>query len=645
MKNKENFHYESGSYPFPLIDVLDALPILVSIHDRQFRIIFMNKTFKRFFPKATIGQKCYCVVHEEDNPPSYCPLQQTLLDKKSHKKIFIHEKLGRQFYVQTTPLIDKDQKFIGGIHIVHDVTEAKLFEEKYLKEKSISEFVFEKAPGGIAFVINRKFFKVNEAFEELTGYSRNELIGKSTEMLFKDKKTFEKFGEIAYQILNNQGFFQTEGSLRKKDGNLISVRASCRKIEKFGQKDEMAYIWIIEDLSREKELEEAKNQLMERLNRAQRLESLGVLASGIAHDFNNILTPIMGYTELAQCFSNDERIGQYLNTISKATSKAKELIDNLLKFSKGFKDELSRVDVSECIKDTVKLLEGIVPSSVIIKTAIEDVPYKVKCTPGQMNEILMNLCTNAIHAMDEKGEMEIGCKLIILDNESLKDSSYNVRPGNFIKLWVSDTGCGMDEKIIGRIFDPYFTTKGPHKGTGLGLAMVNNIVKESNGFIKVKSSPGNGTTFEIFMPAYGGEKEEDIGQCEECKKEKCLEGIKILLVDDEESVLMISEEFLKVAGATIKTFSNPLSALEAVKKGEFIPDILITDLTMPNMTGDILAERMQELIPGLPVIIITGWGHQEGNIGEKFSVVKKPFRLRELASLITKLLKSKKISN
>ncbi len=620
-------------------DILDSICNPVSLHDKEFNIIYMNKAMKKAFPNAKVGDKCFKVVHNENSPPVFCPLQKSYLTKQPQSKVFYHEELKREFLVNTSPIFSHNNELIGGIHIINDITEAKLFQLKYEHQKSISDFIFEKAPFGIVLVQEKRLIKMNEAFEQISGYSRSELDNKGIKVLFKDEKTFNRVYQIAKSILKGGEIFTTEEFLRTKENKLIPVKVTCRKIKSFDS-DSNSYIWIIEDLTQQKELEETKNILTERLHRAQRLEALGILASGIAHDFNNILTPIMGYTELAQCFTTDKNVKKYLLTISTATARAKELIENLLKFSKGQESSIEKADITRSLKETIKLIKGIVPSSLIIKSKIEDIPYPVLCDQAQLNEIVMNLCTNAIQAMDEKGELEIGCELVELDEKQLINWP-NVKPGKYVKIWVSDTGCGIEPEILDRIFEPYFTTKGPDKGTGLGLAMVFNAVSSNNGFIDVKTKSGDGSTFYIYLPVA---VEQDAGhkaKCELCKDEECLEGLKIILVDDEESVIMIATEFLNLAGAEVKAFISPEDALMCIKKKDFIPDILITDLTMPKLTGDQLAQKAREIIKDLPVVIITGWGNKENKIKNNFPVVKKPFKLKDLISTIKDLLDKK----
>jgi PAS domain S-box-containing protein len=637
---KKSLTCQELSFLLDWCSILDTIPDFVSIHDLEFKIIFANKALKEFLQKDPRGKRCFKTFHATALPPHYCPLKKTFDTGRTHRRIFFEKAVKRQFMVTTSPIYDQEGNLIAAIHIARDVTDLRVMEDQMERQRLVSEFILEKSPLGISFIKNRKILKTNEAFEKLSGYTREEMLGKSTAMFYESEEAFRELGEKIYGQLKTHEIVTMEGRMKRKDQTLIPVRVSVKRLSDLDDEDGESYIWTVEDLSREKEMEKARKEMNERLQRAQRLEALGVLASGIAHDFNNILTPIMGYTELAQCFASDERLKQYLKTISMATSQAKELIDNLLKFSRGQAGEPSRVELSRLIKEHVKLIQGVVPSSVVIKTEINEICRPILCDPAQLNEILMNLCTNAIHAMNEQGELTLGCTETVLE-KPIHSRWLDAAPGRYAKFWVSDTGCGMDQDTLERIFDPYFTTKGPEKGTGLGLAMVFNAVKANQGFIEVESAPGTGTTFTVYFPL----SDEEASRCDTarnvCENIESLSDLTILLVDDEESVLMLATEFLELAGARVIAKRSPSQALEYIERAdtEDKPDILVTDLTMPKMTGDQLAAQARKRIPGLPVVIITGFGMKKPEIENRFPIVKKPFKMAELIRVIRQTLR------
>ncbi|NPA94591.1 MAG: PAS domain S-box protein [Thermodesulfobacteria bacterium] len=618
------------------INVLDAVPSLVTIHDCFHRFLFINKAAKKAFPRAELGATCYEVVHETEEPPPFCPLVETFQDKRRHSRVFFHEKLQKQFMVTTSPIFDKCGEVVAAIHIAHDVTKVKEIEHRYFQQKTISDFIFEKSPLGILVTSKRVILHVNEAFEKITGYKKDELIGRSTRIFYKDQESFEEFGRRAQNILKVKKVFTWEEELIRKDGRKVPVRASCRMIGAPEYGDEDMLIWVVEDLSTQKEIEKARQKLKERGQQLQRLKALGILASGIAHDFNNILTPIMGYTELALYRAQDEQLKAHLEVIATAAKKAKDLIENLLKFSKGEKGSTVLFDISEKVLENIKLLKGTLPSSVIIRQKVSPIPKPVKGDPTQIDEIIMNLSINALHAMDEAGVLEIGCCMERLD-ESFLEAWPEFQPGEYAHLWVADTGCGMDEETLSKIFEPYFTTKDSGKGTGLGLAMVFNAVKTNGGFITVESKKGEGSTFHIYFRLH----DENLEQCHvEATPGRFsnLSDAKILLVDDEESVLTLASEFLELSGAKVKGLNRADDALSLIKNEGYRPDVLVTDLTMPKMTGDELILQCRKIIKGLPAVIISGFGHEISRELDDVPIVKKPFRMEDLVRTIKMVL-------
>ncbi len=619
---------------FGLVDILDSLPNLVTVHDLDFRFMFINGMTRKFFPGADIGSSCFETVHGTSSPPAFCPLKATYRDGKCHSNIFYHPKLNRQLLVNTSPLFDPDGNIAGAIHVVNDVTHIKNIENKYIEQKTIYDFIFENSPLGILLTKDRFMLHVNEAFERITGYSRKELIGRSTRMLYRDQKTFETLGAKAAEMLRTNKVFSLEERLVRKDGSEIPLKASCRKVGGLDNVEGDAVVWIVEDLSREKEIEKVAMRLKERAERARRLESLGIFASGIAHDFNNILTPIMGYAELAQYSTTDDQQRRRLSLITDAAARAKDLIENLLKFSRGEEEGIVTFDITENLRKNIKLIKAMLPSSIEVTGMVENMPLYVLGNPSLFNEAIMNLCINALHAIGDKGTgtIEIGSKAVELKGDFIR-SWADAKPGRYVHLWVRDTGSGMDRDTLSRIFDPYFTTKEPGKGTGLGLSMVFRYVNANGGLMDVSSKVGQGTTFHIYFPQCDGAVALKEGGGISCKK-PCLNGLKILLVDDEKSVLTLASEFLEFSGAEVLACNRPEKALEAVARSLFKPDVLITDFTMPKMTGDQLIMRCRSHLEGLPAVIISGFGTMDGAGLRGISFVKKPFRMVDLIHAI-----------
>ena len=358
----------------------------------------------------------------------------------------------------------------------------------------------------------------------------------------------------------------------------------------------------------EKMVEERTRALADsekQLQQVMKLQAIGTLAGGIAHDFNNILFPIVGYTELTMDdIPEDSQARQNLEEILKATNRAKELVQQILTFSRQSCQERKPLKVQYLIKEAFKLLRATIPSSIEIDCDIDESYGPIKGDPTQVHQIIMNLCTNAYHAMQETGgKLEVKLNEI---NVSYEQSMQRVgmKVGRHIELTVKDSGHGMDPQVMDRIFEPYYTTKEQGKGTGLGLSVIHGIVKNHGGDITVRSQPGKGSTFKVYLPVID-EFEEEIETSEPSTEINGSE--RILLVDDEKQIIDIEQQILERLGYRVTPKTDSEEALEefAAQPDRF--DLVITDMTMPKMTGDQLARRMMDIKPQIPVILCTGF--------------------------------------
>ena len=376
------------------------------------------------------------------------------------------------------------------------------------------------------------------------------------------------------------------------------------------------------------------------LQQVMKLQAIGTLAGGIAHDFNNILFPIVGYTELTMDdIPEDSQARQNLEEILKATNRAKELVKQILTFSRQNCQERKPLKVQSLIKEAVKLLRATIPSSIDIECNIDEFCGLIKGDPTQIHQIIMNLCTNAYHAMQETGgKLEVSLKEIDISYEQSVER-VGMKVGKHVELVVKDSGHGMDPQVIERIFEPYYTTKEQGKGTGLGLSVIHGIVKNHGGDITVSSQPGKGSSFKVYLPIIDEVEEET-------RKDEPLIEIngkeRILLIDDEQQIIDIERQILERLGYTVTAKTDSQEALEefAAQPDHF--DLVITDMTMPKMTGDQLAQRMMDIKPQIPVILCTGFNEtisEEKALAmgiDKF--VMKPIVKDELASTIRTVL-------
>ncbi len=388
-----------------------------------------------------------------------------------------------------------------------------------------------------------------------------------------------------------------------------------------------------------------KNQehLQQHLNRMQKMESMGILAGGIAHDFNNILFPIMGYVEiLMEDIPKDSPHQDYLKNIYAAANRARELVHQILTFSRQTDQVIKPIRIQTVLKEVLKLIKASFPSTIEIYHNIQDCG-PVMADPVKIHQIAMNLITNAYQAMEETGgTLEVTLSEAYLTANDLIDSELN--PGYYVCLTIADTGKGMEKALVERIFEPYFTTKKKGKGTGLGLAVVHGIVSAMKGIIKVFTKPGKGTVFHVYIPRM--DTRDEYGKAKSDMMSIPKGNEKILIVDDEEPIVNLLSQMLKRLGYDV---TPRTSSIEAVKLFDACPsrfDLVITDMTMPNLTGVQLAKQLIKKRPDIPIILCTGFSEQISEEKAKaFGIsefITKPVIGSVLAKTIRKILDNKK---
>ena len=351
---------------------------------------------------------------------------------------------------------------------------------------------------------------------------------------------------------------------------------------------------------------EEREQLMAALRQSQKMEAVGTLAGGIAHDFNNMLTPILGYTDLvmARLPSGDTLLRNELEKVKNSALRAKDLVRQILAFSRQKGPELACVSLPPVLKECLKMLRSTLPATIVFREDIVQDCGQLMADPIQIQQILINLCTNAAHAMEENGgtlEVILG-EIVVHPGETLAGQDF--RPGKYLRLVVSDTGCGMDKATLERIFEPYFTTKEQGKGTGIGLALVHGIVKGYGGYLSVYSEPGQGTTFSLYFPVCCGADgpSSKVGDADVPHGSE-----RMLLVDDEEDVLDMLKEMSEHLGYQVTAVSDSTEAYALFQSKPEDFDLVVTDQTMPGLAGTVLAQKIFALRPEMPIIICTGF--------------------------------------
>lgn len=392
-------------------------------------------------------------------------------------------------------------------------------------------------------------------------------------------------------------------------------------------------VLVIEDITERLSLEQ-------QLRQAQKLESLGTLSGGIAHDFNNILTTIFGFTEL--CLgraNNDPEMKEDLEEVYQASVRARELVEQILTFSRRTEEETKPLDIALLIKEAAKLLRATLPSTIEIKSRISRAVGMVRADPARIHQILMNLCTNAAHAMRESGGV-LSLSLSTVEASAAEPLSRTrlIAGKAYARLEVGDTGCGMSAETIPLIFDPYFTTKEAGEGTGLGLAVVHGIVRDYGGVITVDSVPGKGSSFAVYLPLVGDEHQPVEMEASALVRQGS--GQNLLVVDDEQAITRFCKKVLEQAGYRVQTENNSMRAVEYLRERQPV-DLLISDMTMPGLTGEKLALQARLVVPELPIILMSGnqVGLPESLAGYlAIEILAKPISSDRLLATIGKLL-------
>ncbi|OGP63159.1 MAG: hypothetical protein A2V65_06680 [Deltaproteobacteria bacterium RBG_13_49_15] len=520
--------------------------------------------------------------------------------------------------------------------LIEEIAERKKAEAALQKSEATLKGIFQAAPIGIGVVTDRTMKWVNDKMCEISGYDSGELIDQSARVLYPTQDEFERVGKIKNDQLASKGTGSVETQWRKKGGEIIDILANWARLDRSDAS--IGDIFAVLDITGKKQAEEEKEKLETRLRQAQKMEAIGTLAGGIAHDFNNILGIILGNSELAvNDVPKSHPARRNLEEIRTASLRAKDMVRHLLSFARKSEPAQQIIHLIPIVKETVKLLRSSIPASIEIRQDMPLILDTILGDPTQIHQILINLASNASHAMPDGGLLEIGVRIETV-HETVSGPYSDLDPGNYVLLTVSDTGEGIDPNIKDRIFDPYFTTKDIGKGTGMGLAVVHGIVKSHSGRIFVDSKPGNGTLFSIFFPQAEGEAAPEV----ETRDPYPTGRERILIVDDEPSVLDIGTAILNRLGYHVESETNPIAALKLFGSKPDFFDLVITDMTMPQMTGDHLSQQIRSIRDNIPIIICTGFSERiseesAGGMGIQ-GYLEKPLDLRVFAATIRRVL-------
>lgn len=443
---------------------------------------------------------------------------------------------------------------------------------------------------------------------------------------------------IKKNILEKTKNHQVEFRFRNKSGSYLWILAQGSVFEdENGKPARMVGSHI--DITGQKKAQAEKKELENRLQQAQKMEAIGTLAGGIAHDFNNLLGVILGYTELAKEDAPPESdIEKDLEEIFGAANRAKDLVKHILAFSRQSQIEPLQINIQPLIKESLGMLRSSLPTTISITEDLDPQCGTILADPSQVNQVFMNLCTNAYHAMEATGgTLSVTLKTTLIKPDD-KDVFVPISPGEYVHFTVSDTGVGIGPDVLGKIFDPYFTTKEIGKGTGMGLAIIHGIMKDSGGAITVESQLGQGSTFHIYFPVV----KEDVLPVKKEQEDMPRGKERVLLIDDDVILADMGKHMLERLGYHVTVRYSSLEALETFQNTPDTFDLVITDQTMPGMTGTDLARRMLQIRPMVPIILCTGYSNLIDDDSLKSLGIKelalKPFTKGEISKLIRKVL-------
>ncbi|MDD5232240.1 MAG: PAS domain S-box protein [Syntrophales bacterium] len=625
--------------------ILDTMSELVFYLDQDLKMIWANSAAYRQFkvPRGSMGGNyCYAFLHGLDRPCSICPALKAIKSGEFCRTEVISS-YGKSWILRGYPVRDDKGNITGAVEIVTDVTESKQMEEALRSSEEKYQVIVEKTLD-LIFAVDRTghFSYVNPRFERITGYSSMELIGRPFTLAISPEDALVARDRFR-QGMRGMEIPPYRTDLIHKNGGRIPVEflvttmydASGNPSARFG---------IGRDLTERLSAEARRVDLEAQLFQAQKMEAIGTLAGGIAHDFNNLLMGIQGYTSLMLYeMDSSHPFQEKLRNIERQVRSGAELTRQLLGFARVGKYEIRPTDLNELIGRTAEMF-GRTKKEIAIHKRLQERIWPVEADGTQLEQAMLNLYLNSWQAMPGGGDLFLETLNVFLDEKFTRP--HSLKPGKYVKISVSDTGVGMDEKVRKRIFEPFFTTKTMGRGTGLGLASAYGIIKGHGGIIQVSSSKGAGTTFDIYLPAGKKPSEKLISApAEQVKKGKET----ILVIDDEDYVLDVSREYLELLGYKVLVARSGHEAMDIYRREKDRIDVVLLDMVMPRVGGEEVFEMLKSCNKDVPVILSSGYSlsGQAAGIMKKGcrSFIQKPFTMETLSERVRAVLDSPRESD
>lgn len=615
-------------------ELTNSLPQVVFETDEKGTLTFVNRNAFDFFGYTekdfNKGLNALQMITPSDRNSAMEHILRVLSGEKFNGNEYTAlRKDGSTFpiAVHANPIIHEDRA-TGLRGIIIDLTEHKLAEEELDRERERFRLLVEKSPLGICLIGKDAHYEyINPKFIEMFGYTLEDIP--------TGHEWFKKaFPDPEYRKQAISKWFQDIGESNADECPPRTLTVTCKD----GTKKIIRFLPV--SMSRDNQFvlsQDITDQtwLENQLHQAQKMEAIGTLAGGIAHDFNNILSAIMGYAELSMLEIPDQSSTMdKLNEILNATHRAKDMVRQILSFSHKDKQERQQIQISQIVKEASKMLRSALPATIDIRQHIDNGIGIVEADATQIHQVLMNLSTNAAHAMREKGGILDISLTNVEVNEGEATRHADLRKGPYVRLTVSDTGEGITNEVMERIFEPYFTTKEKGVGTGLGLAVTHGIVKSHGGAIILESKPGIGSTFNVYIPRI----EKEVTPQAEATEVLPAGSERILFVDDEQTLVEIGKQMLEKLGYEVTTRTNSIEALELFRARPDQFDVVITDMTMPNMTGDKLAKEIIGIRADTPIVLCTGYSEHIGSESAKDMGIRgfimKPLSMNDLSNAV-----------
>lgn len=527
--------------------------------------------------------------------------------------------------------------------IIRDITWRKQIESELINSRKRFDLLMNRLNDVVwtATGDGSKIIEVNNAFEKIYGITADELKsnpGLWLEMVHKDD---QKIAKAAYKELFETGHYQAEYRIIRPDGEIRWLRDRRSLI--YDDQNKAAQIGgIVNDITELKRNEEEKEKLQVQFLKAQKMDAVGRLAGGVAHDFNNMLSIILGNTQMVLMkLKPSDSLYEELDEIQKASLRSADLVRQLLIFASRQTIAPQVLNLNEAISATLKMLKRLIGEDIEVLWKPDKNLWPVKIDPSQLDQILANLAVNSRDAIAGVGKLIIETKNICFDADYYAPF-FDIAPGDYVMLSVSDNGSGMNKETMDNIFEPFFTTKGPGKGTGLGLATVYGIAKQNKGFIKVYSEIGQGTTFKIYFP----KATSAVDEIDDVQDLEIVRGREetILLVEDEPQILSMLKRFLEGINYRVLIANNPMKALQLIKDYPERIHLVLTDVVMPDMNGRELVEQLMKIRPGMKCIFMSGYTadiiEHHVDIEENLLLVQKPLDVKQFSSKLREVLKS-----